>query len=65
MQFLLEDVRYAIRSLGKRPLHAAVIALVLALAIGANTTVFSVLNAFYLRPLSYAQGDRLVLVYDS
>ena len=65
MQFLLEDVRYAVRSLGKRPLHAAVIALVLALAIGANTTVFSVLNAFYLRPLSYPEGDRLVLVYDS
>jgi predicted permease len=65
MRFLLEDVRYAIRTLGKRKLHAMVIALVLALAIGANTTVFSVLNAFYLRPLSYPEGDRLVLVYDS
>jgi predicted permease len=65
MRFLLEDVRYAIRTLGKRKLHAVVIALVLALAIGANTTVFSVLNAFYLRPLSYPEGDRLVLVYDS
>jgi predicted permease len=65
MRLFLEDVRYAVRALAKRPLHAIVISLVLALAIGANTTVFSVLNAFYLRPLPYPEGERLVLVYDS
>jgi predicted permease len=65
MRFLLEDARYAVRTLAKRPLHTIVISLVLALAIGANTTVFSVLNAFYLRPLPYPDGERLVLVYDS
>ena len=37
----------------------------LAIAIGANTTVFSVLNGLFLRPLPYSDGDRLVMVYDS
>jgi hypothetical protein len=46
-------------------MYAAVTILVLALAIGANTTVFSVFNAFFLRPLSYPDDDRLVLVGNS
>jgi len=43
-------------------MYAAVTILVLALAIGANSTVFSVFNAFFLRPLPYPDDDRLVLV---
>ncbi len=46
-------------------MYAAITILVLAIAIGANTTVFSVLNGLFLRPLPYTDGDRLVMVYDS
>jgi predicted permease len=60
-----QDVRYAIRALARRPMYAAITILVLAIAIGANTTVFSVLNGLFLRPLPYPDGDRLVAVYDS
>jgi putative ABC transport system permease protein len=62
---LLPDLRYALRVFRTRPLHAVVTAVVLAIAIGANTTVFSVLNGLFLRPLPYPEGDRLVVVYDS
>jgi predicted permease len=62
---LLGDVRGALRTLLKRPLYAVVTVLVLTIAIGANTTVFSVLNSFYLRPLPYPDDERLVMVYDS
>jgi len=62
---LIQDFRYALRALFRRPLYAAVTVLVLTIAIGANTTVFSVLNGFFLRPLPYPDGDRLVMVYDS
>jgi predicted permease len=65
LTIVLQDVRYALRSLARRPLYATVTILVLALAIGANTTVFSVLNGLLLRPLPYPDGDRLVMVYDS
>ena len=65
MSTLLEDTRYALRALARRPLYAIVTVLVFAIAIGANTTVFSVFNGFFLRPLPYAEGDRLVMVYDS
>src|SRR5262245_26400961 len=60
-----EDVRYALRALASRPLYAFASVAVLAIAIGANTTVFSVFNGLFLRPLPYPDGDRLVMVYDS
>ena len=61
----VEDIRYALRALASRPLYAVASIAVLAIAIGANTTVFSVFNGLFLRPLPYPDGDRLVMVYDS
>jgi predicted permease len=61
----LHDLRYSLTTLRKRPLYALVTVLVFAIAIGANSTVFGVLNGFFLRPLPYPDGDRLVMVYDS
>src|SRR5262245_33053683 len=65
MRETLLDVRYALRALARRPGYAALIGLVLAIAIGANSTVFSVLNGFFVRPLPYPDDDRLVAVYSS
>ena len=61
----IQDIKYALRSLASRPLYAVASIAVLAIAIGANTTVFSVFNGLFLRPLPYPEGDRLVMVYDS
>ncbi|HUQ52125.1 MAG TPA: ABC transporter permease, partial [Gammaproteobacteria bacterium] len=60
-----QDVHYALRALASRPLYALASVAVLAIAIGANSTVFSVFNGLFLRPLPYPDGDRLVMVYDS
>jgi len=60
-----QDFHYALRALASRPLYALASIAVLAIAIGANTTVFSVFNGLFLRPLPYPDGDRLVMVYDS
>src|SRR5262245_48092674 len=60
-----QDVHYALRALASRQLYALASIAVLAIAIGANTTVFSVFNGLFLRPLPYPEGDRLVMVYDS
>ena len=60
-----QDLHYALRALASRKLYALASIAVLAVAIGANTTVFSVFNGLFLRPLPYPDGDRLVMVYNS
>ncbi len=59
---VLRDVRYAIRSLAKHPVFTAAAVLTLALAIGANTAILSVVDAVLLQPLAYHDPSRLVVI---
>ena len=63
MDSLIKDLRFAVRSLLKRPAFTAITLIALALGIGANTAIFSLVNAVILRPLPFPDSDRLIWVY--
>ena len=63
MNTLLQDLRYALRTLRKNVMMTSVIAVSLAIGIGANSAIFSVVDALLLRPLPYPEPDRLAAVW--
>src|SRR5260370_39859680 len=62
---MLKDIRYGIRSILRRPGFSAVALIALALGIGANTTIFSAINALLLHPFKFRDMDQLVLISET
>ena len=65
MESLVKDIRYGMRTLLSRPGFSAIVILTLALGIGANTALFSVVNAVLLEPLPFSEPDRLVRLWSA
>src|SRR4030095_6835003 len=64
MDALIKDIRYGMRSLFRRPASTTLAVLALALGIGANTAIFSVVNSVLLRPLPFAEPEHVVSVWE-
>ena len=62
---IFKDIRYGIRSLIRNPAFTAIAIVTLSLGIGANTAIFSVVNAVLIRPLPFADPDRIVWLWDT